>query len=202
MSDVVDMRRPQRLLVDRRGGDGVDLVRHGELHAFLDVLEGRLAAHRLHLAHLQRRHVDIVEVDDVDDAILITAVRRIIHAVQLCRQAADLQRLRQDLLVADHDDIGNVLDLVAHERLDCDLRTDAGRISHRYSDQWLFHKETLLSKSTAASWRLSAAAAIFLIQSTSLAILFRQSAIASSPPIMPPLVTMRSSGFSPPWMRP
>lgn len=25
MSDVVDMRRPQRLLVDRRDGDGVDL---------------------------------------------------------------------------------------------------------------------------------------------------------------------------------
>ena len=135
VADEWDICRMQGFLVDRSRRDGIRLTAHGELDTLLNICKCSLAAHRLHHPVRKLRLIDIVKVDQVQDARAIIAVGRSFDNIDLKRCFDDADRILHDLLITDDDDICRLIYICQCASLSYDFRTYARRIADRYCYQ-------------------------------------------------------------------
>ena len=96
VADEWDICRMQGFLVDRSRRDGIRLTAHGELNTLLNICKCSLAAHRLHHPVRKLRLIDIVKVDQVQDARAIITVGRPFDKIDLKRCFDDADRIPID----------------------------------------------------------------------------------------------------------
>ncbi len=126
--------RPQRLLVDRGGGDRVDLAGLGEAYRALHRLPGGAAGAGLHRAHAERRRIHVGEIEHVDDAVGEPPLPGARHRGSGGRGAEGAPRARNRLEVADDQRPAHRVERGRGQGLDDDLRADPGGVAHRHGD--------------------------------------------------------------------
>ena len=127
---VVVAGHVEGFFVDGRGDDGVDLSREREGDAFFNILEADVAAERGDLLVFPAAGLQEVHVDVVDRAVFALCFRWVLDFMQLQVEVAKAHSIFEGGLVADDDGDGRVVDVSLVQRLDADLRADAGGVAH------------------------------------------------------------------------
>jgi hypothetical protein len=119
-----------RLLVERCRHHGVDVTRQRQSSRLLGPAHGGVAVARVHLAPAVRRHVDGGVVEDVDGPRRATRLPHRVDPPDRETRTRRVHRALEHAGVADdqrHAPLGGVR---VRERLDGDLGSDAGGITH------------------------------------------------------------------------
>ena len=138
MTDEGDFRRVQGFLIDGSRRDCVRLAAHGKLDTLLNIGKGGLSAHSLDKAVGKLRLVNVVEVDHVQDAGAVIAVRGFFYHIDTEVSTHDPDSLLHDLTVTDHDNICCPVYLFKCTRFRNDLGADACGITDRYCNHRFF----------------------------------------------------------------
>ena len=142
MSRIVQPAEVERLLVQRRGDDGVNFVLHCIGTGALDVFVRRPPRAPIYLCKGQIGG-QIREIDHVDRPRLIGTVRRIPHRMAFHRRADDAHGTLHNLCIAVDEWPRNAIHLLIRKCLDDDLGSDAGSVAHRDSKNWTQHISSL-----------------------------------------------------------
>jgi len=127
--------RPERLLVQRRGRDRVHLAGLRQANRPLDRLASGAPRRSLDHAHLERRRVDVAQVEDVRGAVRVAAGGRRRRGRDRHRKRQGVGSARERPEVPDDQRPRATVHVGIRQRLDRDLRADPGGISHRHRDQ-------------------------------------------------------------------